>query len=63
MRRVLSLLIVVTELSGTLIGCGEDKSTAQKFIDSIDRFVNKVDQEVNKASETFDSLAKKLKEN
>lgn len=63
MRRVFSLLIVVIVLSGTLIGCGEYKSTAQKFIDSIDRFANKVDQEVGKASETFDSLAKKLKEN
>ena len=57
-----SFLVVVIALSGTLIGCGEDKSAAEKFIDSIDRFLNRVDTEVSRASETFNSLAKNLKE-
>ncbi len=63
MRRFLLLLVIVILLSGTVIGCGEDKkSTAQKLLDSIDRFVNKVDTQVSKASKTFNLLAKNLKE-
>jgi ABC-type transporter Mla subunit MlaD len=62
-RRLLLFLVLVTLLSGILIGCGgQEKSSTQKFLDSVDRFVNRVDAEVSRASETFDSLAKNLRE-
>jgi ABC-type transporter Mla subunit MlaD len=62
-RRFLLFTVVLMLLSAVLAGCGEEKkSGTERFLDSVDRFLNNVDTQVSKASETFDSLARNLKE-